>query len=147
MDVMWVLLSILASVLWGLLYVLSEDLYTHISVVSKIGILCFFISITMLVVSWMRGDLVPDLKVITGSKDLLLLFLCIILISIAAELCIGYSIALRNATLAALIEISYPLFTVFFSILLYRVNHLSVSVIIGGLMIMGGVTVISLSHK
>ncbi len=147
MDPMWVFLSILASVLWGLLYVLSEELYRHVSVVSKIGILCFFVSGVMLVVSWVRGDLVPDIRVIAGSRDILLLFMGIILLSVAAELCIGYSISLRNATLASLIEISYPFFTVFFSILLFRANHLSVGVIIGGLMIMGGVTVISMTHK
>jgi len=144
---MWVALSILASVLWGLLYVLSEEIYRHISVASKIGILCFFMSMFMLGISAMRGELLPDLKTLTGSKELLGLFGVIILVALAADLCIGYSISLRNATLASLIEISYPLFTVLFSIVLYKTNHLSASVVAGGLMIAGGVAVISLANK
>jgi drug/metabolite transporter (DMT)-like permease len=48
------------------------------------------------------------------------------------------SINSKNATLASLIEITYPLFVVIFAYVFFRQLHLTPSVVIGGLMIMAG---------
>jgi drug/metabolite transporter (DMT)-like permease len=52
------------------------------------------------------------------------------------------SIASKNATLASLIEISYPVFVAVFAYLLFREIHVNPSVIIGGLLVFAGVAMI-----
>lgn len=53
----------------------------------------------------------------------------------------------KNATLASLIEISYPFFVALFAWLFFREVQVSVPTIVGGLMILGGVTVVFLSNR
>jgi drug/metabolite transporter (DMT)-like permease len=55
---------------------------------------------------------------------------------------IFFAIGAKNATVASLIEISYPLFVAFFAWLLFRESQLNWSVLIGGAMILGGVFVV-----
>jgi len=49
----------------------------------------------------------------------------------------------KNATLAALVELCYPIFTVFFTWFLFQQNHLTPSVIVGGTLIFAGIIIIS----
>lgn len=78
-----------------------------------------------------------------ASREAFWLTVGVTVIFVIAELCIGLSIHSKNATSAALIEISYPLFTVAFAALLFRQNHLSLGVIVGGLLIFSGVALVS----
>ena len=48
------------------------------------------------------------------------------------------SVNSKNATLARLIEITYPVFVVLFAYLFFRQVHVNTSVILGGLMILVG---------
>ena len=48
----------------------------------------------------------------------------------------------RNATLASLIEISYPVFVALFAWLLFREIHVNASVVVGGLLVFAGVCLI-----
>ncbi len=144
---MWIVFSLLAAALWGLVYTLDEQVYHYISVPTSLAILSFVCCVVMLIISIAQGSFVTDVRTIMGSKDVMILLFLLALVFTLAELFIGFSISSRNATLAAIIEIAYPLFTVLFGILLFKQNHLSTSIIIGGLMIAGGVAVISLTNK
>ena len=53
-----------------------------------------------------------------------------------------FAIGARNATLASLIEISYPLFVVLFAWLFFRETHLNAATAIGGILIMAGVALV-----
>ncbi len=55
-----------------------------------------------------------------------------------------YSISLKNATMANIIEISYPVFTFFFAWLLFRDVQLNTAAALGGLLIFSGIAVIYL---
>ena len=57
------------------------------------------------------------------------------------------SINNKNATLASLIEITYPLFVVMFSYLLFKQLHVNISVIIGGVMIIAGAGLIIYNNQ
>jgi len=58
-----------------------------------------------------------------------------------AEIFIGFSITAKSATLAGLVEISYPIFIALFSYLLFK-SRVSVSTLIGGGIIFCGIFVI-----
>lgn len=83
-----------------------------------------------------------DLAVLSVSKNVLGLVLAAVVTVLAAEVLIGLSISGKNATFASLIEISYPFFIALFSALLFGAQHLNGAVLLGGIMILFGVSVI-----
>lgn len=68
--------------------------------------------------------------------------LAIMLTSLAGALFLFLSIAGKNATLAALIEISYPVFVVAFAWLLFGEYHLTPRVLLGAGLVFAGVLLI-----
>lgn len=77
---------------------------------------------------------------------MLLLAGCILTL-IAAELCINFSIADKNATVASLVELSYPLFVALASYIIFRNSHLNTATIFGGLLIFAGVASIYVFNR
>jgi drug/metabolite transporter (DMT)-like permease len=65
----------------------------------------------------------------------------------AAGLLSFMSIEAKNATLASLIEVSYPLFTAFFAWALFRQATINTATIIGGLMIFVGVLIVARGNR
>ena|SRR3990167_5810937 len=142
---MWVLLAIAASLFWGLTYVLCEQLYKSISVETVLAITSFFIFLFLTIIAWMQQSLGRDLQTIASSRNLQILFIANIAALMIAELCIAFSIQGKNATLAGIIETSYPIFIVLFAYFLFRENQLSIGTAMGGLLIISGVGLISYS--
>ena len=64
-----------------------------------------------------------------------------------AEFGIGYSIQGKNATLAGLIEISYPLFIALFAYFLFGEMQIGVASALGGVLIFAGVALIYISAR
>ncbi len=147
LNMLWILLALLASVLWGLTYVIQEALFSHITVTTYLTIVSFFTFIILGIIGLMQNTLISNIKTIFASREVSTWTLLAIVIYISAELCIGFSIESKNATLAGLIEVSYPLFIALFALLIFKQNHLSVSTIIGGTIIMSGVAIISFANK
>ena len=71
----------------------------------------------------------------------------IMLTTTAGAVLIYLSIHNKNATLASLIEISYPLFVVFFGYVLFKQVHVNLSVVLGGLMILIGASLIIYNNQ
>lgn len=136
---MWIIYSLGASMLWGLMYVLSEQVYKKIAVTTAIGITCLITSIFMILYANQAGFLKRDIKILSNSPNLLLLFLITILVFILADLMIALSISNKNATLAGLIEISYPVFIALFAYFLYSENSINTTTLIGASLIFSGV--------
>jgi drug/metabolite transporter (DMT)-like permease len=67
--------------------------------------------------------------------------------SAAGGLLIYIAIAEKNATLASLIEISYPFFVAIFAWLFFRDAQFSWTTLLGGLLILGGVSVVFLGER
>ena len=57
------------------------------------------------------------------------------------------SIEAKNATVASLIEVTYPLFTAFFAWALFRQTTLNAATIIGGLFIFAGVLIVARGNR
>lgn len=139
---MWIAFAIAASVLWGLVYAVNEKVYNYIRVMPYLAISFLVAGIVMLVISLVSGEFTKDMSAVLSSQKLFWLVTSGIVLLILAEICIGYSIMGKSATVAGLIEISYPIFIVIFSYILFKENHLSISTAIGGALVFTGIGVI-----
>ena len=136
---MWFAFAILASFFWGITYVFEEQVYKHISVISSLAVSFLTAGIVFGLVALITGVWKKDLVTLTSSKESLMLLALVTITTIIAELGIGFSINDKHATLAGLIEISYPLFIGLFSFIFFRENNLNPGTIFGGLLIFLGV--------
>jgi uncharacterized membrane protein len=144
---MWIIYALSASLMWGLTYVVNEQVYKKISVVTSLAITTLATGVVMLLIAYSGNFLQKDLNVISNSRKLLYLIIAETILLILAELFIGLSITSKNATLAGLIEISYPIFIVLFAYLLFKENQLNASTAVGGAFIFVGVFVIYYFNK
>ena len=136
---MLIIYAVIASVFWGLNYVFAERLFKQgVTPLSLVGLEMLFGSIVLLAVSHFKS-LDQDINLM--SKNLWLSLACV-LTMIVGNLMIATSIHGKNATLAGLIEISYPIFIVLFSYLLFGTHHMTPSVWVGGSLIFAGVSII-----
>jgi drug/metabolite transporter (DMT)-like permease len=139
------LLAILASVLWGLLYVLDEKLLEGISIYR----LYFLHSIAGAAVAGaillLQGHSPASLVRFDSTAVSLPLVVATMVVVSCACLAIFGSIQALGASKAAVLEISYPLFVAVFSWLLYR-EQMQLPVLIGGGFIFVGAAIIVLGH-
>jgi drug/metabolite transporter (DMT)-like permease len=143
---MWFALALAASMLWGVTYVLDEQVYRHVSVPTTLAVHTLIISIVASLVAWRQGVVAADFNTILTSRRVAWLFASCGLTFILAEFLISFSISAKNATLAALIEISYPLFTTLFAYLVFNEGQLNLGTSIGGFLIGGGVIIVYWSN-
>ena len=141
-NAMWIFYALGASVLWGLTYVLNEQVYKKISIVTSIAITCGATLLVTIAIAYEKGFLKKDFTAISNSPQLLRLVIGQTIIFVLAEFFIALSISEKNATLAGMIEISYPVFIAFFAYLLYRENSITVSTFIGSVLIFSGIFII-----
>ncbi|MGE3769478.1 MAG: EamA family transporter [Bdellovibrionales bacterium] len=139
---MWVAIACLASILWGLTYTLDKKVLSFMSVLelaaiyyTSSAVLCW-----ALVMQTSSVKTVMEKTFATGNTKWVV-GACIC--AFVANLSIMRSVQLSNATLAALIEIAYPLFTVLFSYWILKEVTLTKDVFIGGALIFAGVIYIS----
>ncbi len=85
-------------------------------------------------------------EVRSAQPELLWLIVAVVAAA-SAGLLIFMSIEAKNATVASLIEVSYPLFTAFFAWAFFRQNTISVSTLIGALFILIGVAIVARGNR
>ena len=144
---MWIIYALSASLFWGLTYVLTEQIYKRISIVTTLMISSAITAIVMLLWAFLAGYLKRDFQTISASPSLTRLLIAEAVVLITAELFIGLSITGKSATLAGLIEISYPIFIAIFTYVMYKENQLNTGTFFGGLLIFVGVGIIYWFNK
>ena len=143
---MWILFALGASIFWGLSYVFSEQIYEKISVLTSLGLTSAIVAVFSLCVSYFSNTLKSDIHTLTSSRTLMFYFAGGAVALIAAEIFIGFSISFKSATLAGLIEISYPIFIALFSYILFK-HQVTLSTIIGGIVVFIGIFIIYFFNK
>jgi uncharacterized membrane protein len=142
---MWLVYAILAAVIWGLNYTLDERVFKNnispFTLLAFIGLVGGFV---FLILSYFNR-LKTDIQIITHNKTVLIILLSTIVAANLGTLFIALSIQAKNATLAAIIELAYPVFTIFFSWMLFKENYLNLQVVLGGILIMAGAGLIALA--
>lgn len=142
---MWLIYAISASVVWGLDYALGEKIFrSKIAPTTLLFFQLLFGIIAFLIIGIRNSQLKQDVSILMANTQTLGWVLVALLTFNAGNLLIFLSIQSKNATIAGLIELSYPIFTVLFSWLLFNENHLTPSLIIGSLFIFIGVFIIGL---
>ncbi len=143
----WFFYATMASVLWGLSYCICERILIHISSATLITLELVLGSVIYLSV-FNNKNLYKEISIIFQNKLLLwLIFVEIIVFSIA-NYTIWESVKLsKNAGLAALIEMSYPLFAILFSLILFKINHFTLANVLGGVFIFIGIMIIRLGGQ
>lgn len=139
---MWIVFAVAASMLWGLLYVLNEQIYKSLSIGFSFFIASLAGTVFFLLLALQQGVLAKDWHLLVANKNLQWLLAIDIAVFLAAEMCIAMSITQKSATLAGLIEISYPVFIAIFAYYLFKEETLNVSTIAGALLIFSGIFVI-----
>jgi len=140
----WYAAGLGAALLWGIHYPLLEHALKRVSLVTVLVLTVLPVLVVALV---FRDTLWRDALVL-ASMDwpdrarILLLSVT----SLAATVMLFLAIGGRNATLASLIEITYPLFVVLFTWLLFRQVHVTPSAAIGGVLVMAGAALIIWNH-
>lgn len=131
-----------AAVLWGIYYVVTAKVVPNFPP----HLILFVDSIIVAVLAALSLYFWPVetsvYKSVFGPNFKMLAMVGVI--SFAASFMIIASLGGMNATMAALIEISYPIFIIAFAWLLFGENHLSIPTAVGGVLILAGVAVISI---
>lgn len=145
MQLPWYVTALGAALVWGIHYPLVEQALRKLSLV---GVLVLTVAPVPLLALAFAPALAADARawLAMGWPERLAVT-APALTSLFATLLLFLSIGSRNAALASLIEITYPLFVVGFAYLLFRELHWTPAVALGALMILGGVSVIVLATR
>ncbi|HHF7365965.1 TPA: DMT family transporter [Legionella bozemanae] len=141
---MWFTFAIFAAILWGFNYALAEKILHSISPSTLLALEMIIGAILFTCISFFT-TMKRDVEILTTDSGLLLLTIVEIAIVLIASYFIAASINLKNATIAGIVELTYPIFTIIFTWFLFNQAHVNFSVIVGGLLIFIGVLVISLA--
>ncbi len=142
---LWFVLALGASVCWGINYAVTEKLlHNNVSV--------FFLgtasSLMFLCVSWgaalWNGSFKSSLAAFQSGQVPVYVFVFYMMSSIAGWFMVNKAIALNNSTTVSILEIIYPLFTIFFTWVFFHTVHLNGTTALGGGLIMAGVILILL---
>lgn len=139
---MWIVFALLAALLWGLNYSLAEKLLHSLSIFTLLALEMLLGAMVFSLLAGL-GSFKKDWQTLSNEPNLLILTLIQVVVVSMASYLIALSVRAKNATAAGIIELIYPLFTIFFTWLLFRENHASSSVLIGGTLIFIGVLIIS----
>jgi len=136
----WYVTAIGAALVWGVHYPLVDHALKKLSLVSVLLLTALpILVLTLFFHRTLAADYAVWTTLDTGPR---VRVLALALTSLLGSVLLFLSIAGKNATLASLIEISYPVFVALFAWLLFREIHVNASVIIGGLLVFAGVTLI-----
>lgn len=145
MSLPWYLPAIAAAVVWGLHYPLIEHALKRVSLTTVVLLTAAPMALVALA---FPARLAEDWRAIaalpTGER---LLIAAIALTSLAGTVLLYLAVRGRNATLASLIEISYPAFVAIFAWLLFREWQLNAGVLFGAGLVFAGTAIIILNSR
>ena len=145
---MWIVYAFGAAIIWGISYAASGRVIER-----GMTPLVFFFLYTLfgaataaaaLALTGKTGTLISEFRALGADW----VWLAVAIVSSAAGgLLIYVAIGEKNATLASLIEISYPFFVALFAWLFFRETQFNWPTILGGVLILGGVGVVFLGER
>ena len=139
---MWFIFALTASALWGFSYVLNEQIYKYTSIYTLLAIDSLIIGTVFLILALLKGVFHVDIATIASTPKVFWYVVAGLVVFALAEFFIALSITSKNATLAGLVEISYPLFTALFAYLLFKENQVNLGILCGALLIFIGVGIV-----
>ena len=145
---MWIVYALAAAIIWGISYAASGRVIERgVTPLVFFFLYTFFGAAAALVtIAFMgkTGTLLSEIRVL--GADWVWLVVAVVT-SAAAGLLIYIAIGEKNATIASLIEISYPFFVAVFAWLFFREIQFNWLTIFGGVLILGGVGIVFLAER
>lgn len=142
----WFAFAVAASVLWGLNYVLTERLLRSLSTATVLLAAALGGLVVALVVGMVGGGFRRDLALLASGGREAWWLAASVAVYLTANLCILASVRGSSATLAAVVETTYPLFTVVFAWVLFREVQATPGTLAGALLIIAGVACVLLGR-
>lgn len=141
----WALFAISASCFWGLAYtMIGRVIHSGVSasfILSFVGL----ITVPAYLFNLARSGTFKNNVDLLADNKMLILFLVVEAFALlAGQYLIYHAVSLKNATSAAVVEISYPLFTCLLTWLIFRDLQITWPIALGGLMIFCGSALIVL---
>ena len=140
---MWFWYAIIASLLWGVGYVANQYLLRSFSSSEILFLESILIIILLLPLLHFTNGISTTFAKLANIK-LFLILLGSGLIYISAASLILKSISASNASIAAIIEASYPIFTMLFAYLILGEVQFTLTSLIGCALVLAGLVVINL---
>lgn len=145
MHLPWYIPAIAAAVVWGLHYPLVEHALRRVSLPTVVLLTALPMALVALAFpARLAADWRTVMELPAGER---LLIGIIALTSLAGTVLLYLAVRGRNATLASLIEISYPAFVAVFAWLLFREWHLNSGVLLGALLVFAGTALIIVNSR
>lgn len=145
MQLPWYVPAIAAAVVWGLHYPLIEHALRRVSLPSVVLLTALPMALVALA---FPARLLADWRaVMTLPPGERLLIALIAVTSLMGTVLLYLAVRGRNATLASLIEISYPAFVAMFAWLLFREWQLNAGVLFGALLVFAGSALIIVNSR
>jgi drug/metabolite transporter (DMT)-like permease len=145
MQFPWYVPAIAAAVVWGLHYPLIEHALRRVSLPTVVLLTALPMALAALAFpARLAADWRTLMALPVGER---LLIVLIALTSLAGTVLLYLAVRGRNATLASLIEISYPAFVAVFAWLLFREWQLNAGVLLGALLVFAGCTLIIVNSR
>jgi drug/metabolite transporter (DMT)-like permease len=137
--------ALLSAACWGIQYVLMETLFRRVDFAAAFSFLSLANGILVAAVLW---GLYPKQNWgrLSESWSVIGLVFLYLIFGTGAYLFNALAINQKNATLASLLEISYPLFIILFTALFFRQIHLDLVGIIGAILILLGCVLVVFSR-
>ncbi len=145
MQLPWYIPAIAAAVVWGLHYPLIEHALKRVSLTTVVLLTALPMALVALA---FPARLADDWRALAAlSMNERLLIGAIAFTSLAGTVLLYLAVRGRNATLASLIEISYPAFVALFAWLLFREWQLNAGVLIGAALVFAGTALIIVNSR
>lgn len=129
-----------AALTWGLVYALDQKVLTELSPVTLLFLQALTTVLILAPFVLTQGDAFESVR--TLSRPTSYFLLATLVLTVCANILIFYSIQYLGASTAALIEITYPLFVVFFVLVLFGIVP-NMYVLLGGSLILIGAMLVS----
>ena len=137
---LWFWSALGGAVLWGISYAAGEyTLKNGLSATAQLALFGIVLTPFYMLLALKNGSLQTGIQVLRTNPKVLGYFALIAVCYAIANILVYWSIQQKNATVASLIEVSYPLFVALFSYVLFREAQLTTGAMIGGALIIAGV--------
>jgi drug/metabolite transporter (DMT)-like permease len=137
--------ALFSAACWGIQYVLMETLFRRVDFAAAFSFLSLANGILVTAVLWIFYPKQNWWR-LGESWSVIGLVLLYLIFGTGAYLFNALAINQKNATLASLLEISYPLFIILFTALFFREIHLDLVGMIGAVLILLGCVLVVFSR-
>ena len=141
----WWIYALISAACWGAQYVLMESLFRKVDFAAAFSFLSLMNGILVSAIFWVLYPRQNWAK-LWESWPTIWMMILYLLFGTGAYLFNALAINEKNATMVSLLEISYPLFIILFTLIFLRELHLNAAGLAGAVLILAGCVLVVFSR-